>query len=394
MSQQPPKITTTGSLLALSVELAVTRACLLEPVAGQYRLASWLTVERNPELDLVQQLADTCRRLGGRLGRRLWDEARDEPLLQSEDALQFPPVDQVAVIASPRPHLRVWLAGLSVGVSLMAAHQALAAGPVQVVGTSCLTVELSSGQLANELIDAQPEVLVVVGGYDNADLAAQQPILLLCKLIGQAIARLPRAQQPALFYAGNRWAAAAAEMLLRNGDSALPLTVLGNLQPTPDFVNQAELAVAMGYHFWRLCERTAAFGQVRRWVTGPGQISNLETSFAQLTLAWMAHQGLPILHALYCTDAWWLHVWATEEQNGVRMRFVPPQTRPADLAAWPPLQLVSGEWPQRLWPVPALHWWDRSSVAPLVAAIGQVAPLAMVQALSLDVLMMGRKDQT
>jgi len=391
MSQQAPKITT-GSLLALSVELAVTRACLLEPVAGQYRLAGWLSVERNPDLDLVQQLADTCRRLGGRLGRRLWDEERDEPLLQREDPLRFPPLEQVAVIASPRPHLRVWLAGLTQGASLMAAQQALAAGPAQVLGTSCLTVELSSGQLANQLIDAQPEALVIVGGYDNPDPAAQQPILLLCKLVGQAIARLPRAQQPTLFYAGNRWAAAAAEILLRNGESALPLTMLGNLQPAPNLVNGAELAVAMGYHFWRLCERAPAFGSVRRWVTGPGQISNLETSFAQLTLAWMAHQGLPVLHALYCADAWWLHVWATTEQNGVRMRFVQPQTRPPDLAGWPPLQLVSGDWPQRFWPVPARHWWDRFSVAPLVAAIGQVAPLAMVQTLSLDVFMLRHRD--
>ena len=31
-----------GALLALGVEMSGVRACLLEPVAGEYRLAGWL----------------------------------------------------------------------------------------------------------------------------------------------------------------------------------------------------------------------------------------------------------------------------------------------------------------------------------------------------------------
>jgi len=375
----------TGSLLALSVEPLVVRACLLESVDGHYRLAGWLSVPRDPTQDVAQQVADTCRRLGMRLGRRLWDERTDAPWLQAEDAIRFPPLSQVAAVASPRLHLRVWLAGLTPSGS-RAAQRALAACPVQTVGNTCLSIATNSGQLADELLAAQPEALVISGGYDNPDPAAQPALLLLNKLVGQAVARLPRGQRPSLFYAGNRWAAPQAEALLRQDDGPIQVTVLGNVQPMPGQINSAELATALGYYFWQLCERTPGCGRVARWITSPGQMGNLETGFAQVTLAWMVQQRLSTLHSLYRTDAWWLHVWASERPSGIRLHFAPPQTRPPALADWPPLQLVSGEWPLTLWPPPNVYWHDPIGLAPLVAGIGQVAPLAMMQVLGLDLL--------
>lgn len=374
----------TGSLLVLGIEEAWTRACLLENINNQYRLAGWLSVQRTPEGKIAQQVADTCRRLGTRLGRRLWDETQDEPLLQSADVTRCPAFEQIGVVASPRPHVRVWLAGLSQGLSLAVAQQAVASSPAQLVGVTSLTVETNAAQLALELDQAQPEALVIAGGYDDPEPAAQRPLLLLCKMIGQALARLSPPQRPVVLYAGNRWAAPQAERLLRVGDGPMQWTALRNLQPIPGLVQQAEVAVALSYHYWRLCERTADFATLGRWVTSPGQITNLEVGFAQIVQAWLVYQGLPDLHALYCSDSWWLHIWASQAQNGVQMRFVPPKTRPSDLADWPALQLVSGEWPVRLWPQPPTYWWDRTGLAPLLAGIGQVTPVAMLQVLTLD----------
>ncbi len=376
----------TGSLLILGLEEAWTRACLLEPINSQYRLAGWLSVQRTPEGKSAQQVAETCRRLGVRLGRRLWDETQDEPLLQSTDVTRCPAFEQVAVVASPRPHVRVWLAGLSQGLSLAVAQQAVASSPAQLAGVTSLTVETNATQLALELDQAQPEALVIVGGYDDPEPATQRPLLLLCKMLGQALARLSPPQRPVILYAGNRWAATQAERLLRVGDGPIQWTALGNLQPVPGLARQAEVAVALSYHYWRLCERTVDFATLGRWVTSPGQITNLEVGFAQIVQAWLVYQRLPDLHALYCSDSWWLHIWASQVQNGVQMRFVPPKTRPPDLADWPPLQLVSGEWPVRLWPQPPIYWWDRTGLAPLMAGIGQVTPVAMLQVLTLDLL--------
>jgi hypothetical protein len=56
------------------------------------------------------------------------------------------------------------------------------------------------------------------------------------------------------------------------------------------------------------------------------------------------------------------------------------------LDGWPPLQLVSGEWPAAFWPQPEIFWLDRSGMAPFVAAVGQMAPQAMLQVLRTDLL--------
>jgi hypothetical protein len=39
-----------------------------------------------------------------------------------------------------------------------------------------------------------------------------------------------------------------------------------------------------------------------------------------------------------------------------------------------------------LWPRPAVSWCDRRGLVPLVAAVGQTAPQAMIEALAADLL--------
>ena len=376
----------TGSLLTLGLSAETVRACLLEPVSGHYRLAGWLSSPRDPHKELAQQLANLTRRMGARLGRMLWDEANDEPFLESASPIRLPPLERVTAALSPRPPLRVWLAGLSAQASLAATQLALAACPVEVVGQTTVTIALNSGQLADQLSETQPEALVVVGGYDDPANGAQSALLALCKQVGQAVGRMPPGQRPVLFFAGNRYAAASATPLLRVGEGQLQLETLSNVQPAPGVVHHGELAAALSHCHWRLCQRLPGFSKVSRWLTSPAQVTSLEASFIHLVQAWMLYQQLPALHGLYCTNAWWLHVWSTQEQPGVRVQFVPPQTRPTSLADWPAVQLVCGEWPVKLWPPRRRAWWDQSGLAPLVATVGQVAPLAMLQALEHDLL--------
>ena len=120
-------------------------------------------------------------------------------------------------------------------------------------------------------------------------------------------------------------------------------------------------------------------------MTAPGHITTQESSFAQLVKVWMELLELPELHALYCGPGWWLHVAARRGRQGITLRYVEPQSKPPQLETWPPLQLVSGAWPN-LWPRPAISWWDRSGLIPLVASIGQVAPQAMIETLTADLL--------
>jgi hypothetical protein len=146
------------------------------------------------------------------------------------------------------------------------------------------------------------------------------------------------------------------------------------------------LAQAVSFYYWRLCRRMDGFKELNRWMTAPGHVTSVETSFAQLLRVWMELHDLPELHGVYCGPAWWLHVCARSNQFGVHLRYVEPQVRPDDLNGWPPLQFVSGEWPVQLWPQPNTFWWDRSGFAPIVAAVGQVAPQAMMQVLRADLI--------
>lgn len=390
-----------GTLLTFGVTLDKTTLCLLENISGHYRLAAWESIAREAGIPPSHQCATLCRRLGERLGRILWDEEANQPLINSENPIAYPPIEQVTIGLSPRQRMRVWLVGLTEGGSMAAARRALASAPLQVVGATVLTDQLTSAHLATQLIETHPEALVLVGGYDRPAPAAQQWVLQLGQLLGQALERLSPGQRPAVFYAGNVACAEAMEKSLRESSGSLQFTALPNVLPAPGEVRPAALGVALSAYYWRLCQQMPGINQLNQWVTAPGRILNLEAAFAQMVQVWMTYHRLPVLHGLYSVavpnppgragrgegySTWWLHVWADQAAQGVQLCFVQPGTRPAALANWPPLQVVSGEWPMELWPPPTVCWWDRSGLAPIVTTVGQVAPTAMVQVLKYDLL--------
>ncbi len=382
--------TTTGSLLTLGITLDSVTLCLLENISGHYRLAAWETTARAAGIPPSHQCVTLGQRLSERLGRPLWDENNQGPLLTSPDIIGWPPLEHVAIGMSPRPRMRIWLVGLTEGGSIAAARRALASAPLQLVGITILTPTLTSTQLMTALSEAHPEALVLVGGHDSPTPEAQQWVLHLARLVGQALERLSPGQRPAVFYAGNRFCTAAVEAGLRAMNGPLQFQALANVLPAVGLAQPAALGVSLSAYYWRLCHQMPGIEQLHQWLTPPGRLVNLEAAFAQLVQVWMAYQRLPMLHGLYCTPHWWLHVWAQAAAQGVQLRFVKPGSRPAELDDWPPLQLVSGDWPMDLWPPPSRCWWDRQGWGPIVTPIGQVAPTALLQVLQHDLLMARR----
>ena len=374
-----------GPILAIGVELNTIRACLLEQVGGVYRLAAWQALPRRNESSLTTTSIDLCRRLGEGIDRTLTDESALMPLIVSDDNVRRPPLEHVTVAASPRPHVRVWIAGLSLTQSMDAARDALTGCPAHIIGYTVLAADVSATSLSDTMTVTVPDLVVLVGGFDDPDSVTHQSLVELGRLIGQVLARLAPAQRPTVIYAGNRWAAPhVAEAVQAAGGGTVE--AVANVQPAPGLIHKAALAQACNFHYWRLSRRMAGFRDLSRWVTPPGHIVSQEASFAQLVQAWMEIHGMAELHALYCAPAWWLHVWAGRSQFGLNLRYVEPQTRPMELNGWPTLQLVSGEWPDALWPRPELYWWDRSAMAPFVGAVGQIAPQAMLQVMHIDLL--------
>lgn len=376
-----------GSILALGVEVNQVRACLLENVNGVYRLAAWKASPHRKGENLAMVAVSLCRQMGDRLGRLLVDVAAASPLLDSPDPVRFPPLSHVAVAASPRPHVRVWVAGLSPTQSMAAAYEALCSAPAHVIGSTALDADLNVTELTNALVTTAPDMLVIVGGFDDPAPATHRSLVELSRIFGQTLSRLAPTQRPVVIYAGNRWAAPhAAEALQTAGGGAME--AVANVQPAPGVIQKTALAQACNFYYRRLSRRTPGLRALSQWITPPGQLIGQENAFARLVQVWMELHGLPELHGLYCAPLWWLHVWTTHGRSEIKMRFVEPQTRPPALAQWPALQLVSGEWPISLWAQPELFWWDRSGMAPMVAAVGQSAPQAMLQVLRNDLLRM------
>ena len=380
-----PAIDATSSILTLGFDAASVRTCLLEMVSGRCRLAAWSSTPLQPGLSLDAQAGGLLQHLGDRLHRTLWHGSEGAPFVLSDDPASYPPLGQITVVASPRSHLRVWLAGLTATQSLGAAEEALGGGPAQIVGQTLHSADLQVGRLAAVLARVEIDLVVLVGGYDYPGTEALQPLYELSRVFAAVLARTPPPQRPQVLFAGNRWAAAGvAEIFQAAGAGAIE--VVENVRPAPGVLRGAGLVQAVNFVYWRLCRRSEGMREISRWVTAPGHISSIESSFAQLVRVWLEHNGLPDLHALYCGPAWWLHVVARQDRQELDLRYVAPNSRPDDIDGWPMLRLVSGDWPGHLWPRPAGSWCDRGGFAPAIAAVGQVAPQAMLQVLRADVL--------
>lgn len=365
-----------GRILALGIDPGSVCACLLEAVGGQHRLIGWLGEPWAADAPLPEALGAACRRLGEQLHCRLWDADAHTPFRDSGDPIRHPPIDHVCIAASPLLPLRVWLVGLTGSVGVAAAQHALAACPVSIVGVTTLTRDLDGARLAAELALARPQVLVLIGGFDVEDAGAQAAVLGLVTTALASVERLPAEQQPELLFAGNRWV--AEQLRLRAA-----CLIVDNILPQPGFVRQEALIATLHERYWAACRRVPQFSQVLDWATDPVATTTLEVNFARLVRGWQAVHALPELHGLYDALDRRLHVWAQRDDMTLRVLYLQPQ-QPAP-AGWPGVGLVSSA---RRMPEPSHTsgvWRDSAGLAPVIAAAGHSAPLAMLQVLNQDI---------
>src|SRR6476659_1947235 len=146
--QSVPSSVDDPSILTLGFDAAAVRACLLEMVSGCCRLAAWSSAALRPDEPLDVQAGELLQQLGDRLHRKLWHGDEGIPFVLSDDSTSYPPLGQIAAVASPRGQVRVWLAGLTGTQSLSAAGEALGGGPAQIIGQTLHSADLQIGRLA------------------------------------------------------------------------------------------------------------------------------------------------------------------------------------------------------------------------------------------------------
>ena len=392
MSEKPLPTSHPLSILALSATPANASAGLIEPVAGSYRLVAWEAQnfgEDKPAPPLSAALEAVTQTLGERLGRPLWDESQNHPRMSTPDpALQLA-LGQVVAAVDPLPPLRVWIGGLTGHESLAAAQSALDSTVCRTVAVYRFGTRGGAARLAADLTDIRPDLAVVVGGYDQPALSARATVLELCAELTLALTALPVGIRPAVYFAGNRWAASDALDMWADLPGGLAADAVENASPAPGVYRATSLSVAASRLYWRRCRSTPTVQHINRWITPPSEVRSTSWSFAQGVRLWRQVHSLPALHGLFCAGPIWIHVCAVEGETGVRLRFVPPHTRPAALDEWPRLRLVSGAWPEHIWPRTPGHWWDREGLMPMVANVGQIDPLIAYHVLANDLLREG-----
>lgn len=404
----PGLSTSQGGLLAIGVEPARLRLCLLERVVGRYRLAGWLSTARRAELSLVAQAAELCLELERRLRRPLWDEAAHTPFLHSDQPLRLPPIEQLAVTLTPQPCLRVAVLGLTEALSGELARAGVTGGPAQLVHVPAYRREADPAALAAALQAEQVDALVIAGGYDTPPA---HPHIHLNELLGYAargLQLLPAEARPVIYFAGSQWAAKQAIRVFTGSVQISPL-ILANPMPGPTGVRQSVIAQALHALYARRAQQTQGYAELAAWSNSGQATITVESNFARLVRAWRDFHNLGDLHGVYWSGTHRVHVWTSAREEAIRLRYAGHSAARASAAGgdetganeevetetsdwsdwsdWPPVTLFSGQPPPGT-PIPStLRWWDRGGLGPLVTALGPSAPLAVRQALETDILL-------
>ena len=398
------------SILALAAEPQRAVAVLIEPVEEIYRMVGWQTVDlpaqTSPD-DCVGALAQAVIRLEKQFSISLWDAEQDRPRLHATGPAFVEGVGQAFAVADLMPLLRVWMAGLSGGGSLAAGEAALAGALCSPIATYLPGPHQSEGALARELRALRPDVILIVGGYEQIGRRSQEQVLALSRRVIEAAVQLPDDDRPLFCFAGNSQSgsvALASWQEQTNGGAAM---VADNVLSAAGSNSGTALRNVLERYHWQQSLRIPAMRRIGRWVDRSAALPSTHWAFAQAVRLWMRRHQLPALHGLYTGADRWLHVWAWEtvgeEYTGLRVNCVHPGERPEFLDEWPPLRLVSGDWPGQ-WRRPSqptatagperaaagpAYWWDPLGLVPAVAGVGQTAPQAALQVLSADILFEG-----
>ena len=192
-----------GSILLADCGTVMTKAVLLEQVAGQYRFVAQgeapTTVEY-PWSDVAAGICHAVEQISEVTGRRFFDRSGN---LISPELAGGQGVDVFAATVSAGQPLQVVLGGLVRDLSVASAERA-AAGTYSLV-KAILASDGREGGLSDEqhvraIFDAAPDVICIAGGIEGG---ATTPVLELVETVTTACSLLDPDLRPRLLYAGN-----------------------------------------------------------------------------------------------------------------------------------------------------------------------------------------------
>jgi hypothetical protein len=189
------------SVLALDIGTVHTRALLFEVVEESYRfIASSVTQTTlsEPVNDIVFGILDAIHELQGITGHIFFDSMNNLVVPSQVDGIG---VDRLYVAYSICKPLRIATFGLIEDVSQLSINKLAATIPGRIVESIGLNDPRTVQQQIDNVLAAQPELVLFAGGTDRG---ATRSVKKMANLISAVIQLMPQNARPPVLFAGNR----------------------------------------------------------------------------------------------------------------------------------------------------------------------------------------------
>ena len=251
------------TLLAVDVGTVNTRVSLFDVVDGRYRMVATGRASSTagaPIFDVREGMHVALDEVSEITGRPFFDES---------DALVMPTtnsgagVDAFVSTASAGPHVRTVLVGLMPGVSMESARRLASSTYLNVVEEIGLMDVRREAELVDAMLDAKPDLILMVGGTDSGATAS---VIRQIETVSLATSLLPTVQQPALVFAGNTSLGAA---VVEHFQDTSKVEIVSNIRPDLEHeeLGPARLKLAEIVNQLR-SQRIAGFEDLNGWSGG------------------------------------------------------------------------------------------------------------------------------
>jgi len=251
------------TLLAVDVGTVNTRVSLFDVVDGRYRMVATGRASSTagaPVFDVREGMHVALDEVSEITGRPFFDES---------DALVMPTtnsgagVDAFVSTASAGPHVRTVLVGLMPGVSMESARRLASSTYLNVVEEIGLMDGRREAELLDAMLDAKPDLILMVGGTDGGATAS---VIRQIEIVSLATSLLPTVQRPALVFAGNTSLGAA---VVEHFQDTSTVEIVSNIRPDLEHeeLGPARLKLAEIVNKLR-SQRIAGFEDLNGWSGG------------------------------------------------------------------------------------------------------------------------------
>jgi len=250
-----------GAILSVDIGNIYTRAILLDMVDGAYRFVARgeaPTTAAPPWNNVMEGIHQAVKQIADATGRAIFDD--DGSLIMPERDL-FYGVNVFTATASAGKPVRAILVGLMPDVSLSSGRRAAESAYLMLVDSFSLGDKRTQEQQINAVLQAQPELVLIVGGTDNG---AAQSIRRQVETIALACTLMERERRPTILFAGNQ--AMRGEVEEKFDEVGVRTLLADNVRPTleTESLDQAQKSLASLYHKQR-ASSAGGFAEIGGW---------------------------------------------------------------------------------------------------------------------------------